>query len=294
MFSSPIRFLIGNAYVFEKDVVDLMRTVDGDDGPHGDTRRFHVDQQEGDARLRLCRSVGSDKAKNPVGMLSQRRPGLMAVDDVVVTVPHRFGTDRCKVRARARLRVTLAPPILSGENPRQEFLLLRFVAERIDDRADHGDAERERRQRPGTRRLLFKEKALRDRPTRSAMFFRPQRRDPPLFVKDAMPQQHLLLGQIGLGVRNAHFLRIVFRNEAAHLVAKRCILAGKAQFHRDAPATTSHRRGVFPIRTSRRSSAAGKAASRISRPTTAASGDRDRRGRPAPAPRAAAAVPIRC
>ena len=283
-----------HAHVFEKDVVDLVRTVDGDDRAHGDARRLHVDQQERDAGLRLCRSVGADQAENPVGMLGQRRPGLVAVDDVVVAVAHRLGADRCEVGARARLRIALAPPVLAGENPRQELLLLRFVAERVDDRADHGDAERQRRQRPGTRRLLFEEEALRDRPARSAMFLRPQRRDPSLLVEDAMPQQHLLLGQVGLRIGNAHFLRIVLRDEGAHLVAKRRILAGKAQFHRDAPATTSRRTGVFPARTSRRSSAAGRAASRIPRPTTAASGDRDRRGRPAPAPRAAAGAPIRC
>src|SRR4051812_42366888 len=45
------------ADIFEKDVVDLVRAVNGDDGAHGDTGRFHVDQQEGDAGLRLSRNV---------------------------------------------------------------------------------------------------------------------------------------------------------------------------------------------------------------------------------------------
>ena len=239
-------------------------------------------------------AIGAHQAEDPVGMLRQRRPGLVAVDDVVVAVAHRLGADRGKVGARARLRITLAPPVLARENSRQKLLLLRFVAERVDHRADHGDAERKRRQRPGARRLLFEDKTLRDRPARSAIFFRPQRRDPSLLVKDAMPEQHLLLGQVGLGIGNAHFLRIVLRDEGAHLVAKRGVLAGKAQFHRDAPATTSRRTGGFPARTSRRCAAAGRAASRIPRPTTAASGDRDCRAHPAPAPRSAAAAPIRC
>src|SRR5258705_13376909 len=105
------------------------------------------------------------------------------------------------------------------------------------------------------------------------MLLRPERRDPPLIVKNPMPEQHLLLGEIGLGIGNAHFPRIVLRDEGAHLVAKRRILFGKAQFHRDAPATTSRRKGVFPVQTSRRSSAADRVASRIPQPTTAASGD---------------------
>ena len=139
----------GDAHVLEEDVIHFMRSVDGDDGPHGDAGRFHVDQQEGDAGLRLCRRVGPHQAENPVGMLGQRRPGLVAVDDVVIAVPHRLGADRRKVGAGARLRITLAPPILAGENSRQKLLFLRVVAERVDDRADHGDAERQRRQRPG-------------------------------------------------------------------------------------------------------------------------------------------------
>src|SRR3954470_20579234 len=44
------------------------------------------------------------------------------------------------------------------------------------------------------------------------------------------------------------------------------------------PATTSRRTGGFPVRMSRRCAAAGKAASRIPRPTTAASADPDCRG----------------
>ena len=60
------------------------------------------------------------------------------------------------------------------------------------------------------------------------------------------------------------------------------------------PATTSRRRVGFPARTSRRCVAADRAASRIPRRRTAASGDRGYRGPPAPAPPAAADAPIRC
>ena len=48
-----------------------------------------------------------------------------------------------------------------------------------------------------------------------------------------MPEQRLLLGQIGLGVWNAHFLRIILRNKSAHLVTKRSVFAGKIEFHRE-------------------------------------------------------------
>jgi len=61
---------------------------------------------------------------------------------------------------------------------------------------------------------------------------RPQRCDPSLPEQDSVPEQHLLLAQIGLGIGDTHFLRIVLRDEGAHLVAKRGILAGKAKLHR--------------------------------------------------------------
>src|SRR4029077_21048169 len=99
--------------------------------------------------------------------------GLVAVDDVVITIPHRLGADSGEVGAGARLRIALAPPVFTRENPRQKFLLLRVAPERVNHRADHGDAERQWRQRSGTRGLLFEDKTLRDRPARPAIFLRP-------------------------------------------------------------------------------------------------------------------------
>src|SRR5260221_1818134 len=162
-----------DAHIFEEYVVDFVRSVDADDRAHGNARRLHVDQEERYAGLRLCRGVGSHQAEDPVGVLSQRGPGLVTIDDVVIAVPPRLGTDRGKVGAGARLRVALAPPILARQNPRQKLLLLRVVAERVDHRADHGDAKRQRRQRSGARRLLFEHKTLRDRPAGPAIFLRP-------------------------------------------------------------------------------------------------------------------------
>src|SRR2546427_7086291 len=102
-------------------------------------------------------------------MLGQRRPGLVAVDDVVITIAHRLGPDRSKVGAGARFRIALAPPVLAGQDSRQILLLLHLVAESVDDRANHSDAKSEWRQRPGTRRFLLKDKTLRDRPAPAAV-----------------------------------------------------------------------------------------------------------------------------
>ena len=82
--------------VVEEDLVDLVAAVDHLDGPHGDARRRHVDEQERDARLLLRRvGVGADQGEDPVAVLAERRPGLLAVDDVLVAVR---GSQSCAAR----------------------------------------------------------------------------------------------------------------------------------------------------------------------------------------------------
>ena len=71
-------------HVVEEHVVHVMGAVEHDDRPHGDARRLHVDQQEGDALLRLGVGIGAHQAEDPVGPMGERGPGLLAVDDVVV------------------------------------------------------------------------------------------------------------------------------------------------------------------------------------------------------------------
>src|SRR3546814_4477763 len=65
--------------------------------------------------------VGADEEESPVGMLRQRRPGLLPVDDIVVAVAHGRRAQAGKIRTRARLRIALAPPILARQDARQEM-----------------------------------------------------------------------------------------------------------------------------------------------------------------------------
>ena len=73
--------------VVEEHLVHLVAAVSDDDRLHGDARRLHVDQQEGDALLRLGLGIGAHQAEDPVGPVAHRVPGLRAVDDVVVALP---------------------------------------------------------------------------------------------------------------------------------------------------------------------------------------------------------------
>src|SRR3546814_19017471 len=109
-----------------------MLAAERDDRPYRDAGRFHVDQQEGDALLRLCLLVGADEEETPIGVLRHRRPRLLPVDDIMIAIAHRGGAQACKVRPRARLRIALAPPLLARPAARQEAGLLLPRAEGVD------------------------------------------------------------------------------------------------------------------------------------------------------------------
>src|SRR3546814_9601845 len=61
-----------HADILEEHLVHLMLAAERDDRPYRDAGRFHVDQQEGDALLRLCLLVGADEEETPIGVLRYR------------------------------------------------------------------------------------------------------------------------------------------------------------------------------------------------------------------------------
>src|SRR3546814_7645669 len=65
----------------------------------------------------LFRSIGPDRA---------RRPGFLAIDDIVIAVTHGLAADRRHVRTRARFRPALRPDVLSRRHARQKARLLLF------------------------------------------------------------------------------------------------------------------------------------------------------------------------
>ena len=98
-FSSPMRFSAGT-HVFEEDLVDLEAAVDQLDRAERDAGGVHREDQHRDAALLLLRGrVGAAQAEDPVGVLAERRPGLLAVDHPVVAVAHRGRAQRGEVGA---------------------------------------------------------------------------------------------------------------------------------------------------------------------------------------------------
>src|SRR4051812_12456445 len=232
----PDEVLGRHAHVVEEDLVDLLAAVDGADRAHRDAGRLHVDEEEGDALLLLYRHVGAGEHEDPVGVLPERRPGLLAGDDVLVAVALCRRLERGEVGAGAGLGEALAPPVVEIGDARQEAALLRLRAEGDDDRADHADAERQRR---GRRRLLHLvlEDVLPHRiPAGAAPFDRPMRHRPALGVEDARPFDELVLrGMVAHDELVADARRQRGAEEFAHVLAEGGLLGGEAEVHAGAP-----------------------------------------------------------
>ena len=96
--------------------------------------------------------VGAGQQEAVVGVMSLSGPHLLAVDDPLVAVEDGRGLQRCEIAARVRLRESLAPPGLTLQDPREEFLLLFLGAPLQDGRPDERVTEEvtaHRRLRPG-------------------------------------------------------------------------------------------------------------------------------------------------
>ena len=97
-----------------------MAAVERLDRAHGHARRFHVDEDEGNAFLLLHGGVGAGEDENPVGILGERRPGLLAVDHPFAALALGGRLQSGEIGAGARLRKALAPPIVDIGDARQE------------------------------------------------------------------------------------------------------------------------------------------------------------------------------
>ena len=170
--------------VVEEHLVDLASAVHGLDRAHGDAWRLHVDQDEGDAELLLGGGIGAAQAEDPVGVLRQRGPGLLAVDDVVVALAHGRGLEAGEVGAGAGLGEALAPPVVERRHARQEPLLLLLGAEGDDHRPAHGHVEGQRLRHAVELQLLGVDVVLHRRPIRAAPLLGPMRHGEALGMQD--------------------------------------------------------------------------------------------------------------
>src|ERR1700734_1298648 len=192
----PDAVLDRHSHVLEPHLVDLMAAVQKHDGPYGDTRTLHIDQQKRDPGLLLGLAVRAHQTKNPVGELTERIPGLLAVDDVAIPVPYAARFQRCQIRPGTGFRISLAPPFLARADLRQESLLLGDAAESHDHRRDHLGAEWNQAWTPCQRRLFLENVLLHRVPTRTAEFHRPTHAAPAALMKAALPLHVILPAEL--------------------------------------------------------------------------------------------------
>ena len=174
-------------HVLEEDFVDLVIFVERDDRTHGDARRLHVDQEERDALLLFRGRIGAHEAEHHVGVLAERRPGLLAVDDVVIALAIGARSERREIGAGAGFRVSLAPPVGAVEDARQIVGLLRVAAVFHQHGRDHRYPERQHAGRSDARAFFVPDVALGGVPARAAIFRRPRDHRPAARAEQLVP-----------------------------------------------------------------------------------------------------------
>ena len=146
-----------------------------------------------DALLRARLAAGAHQAEDPVGVLPQRVPGLLSVDDVMIALAHGAGPQRSKIGAGARLGIALAPPVFAGNDPRQEVILLRGVGECHQHRGNHS----QRKGKfcggaPAAARFLLENVLLDDAPAGAAEALRPHPGAPTAAVQNLLPAHQIV------------------------------------------------------------------------------------------------------
>ena len=184
-------------------------------------------------RLLLLRlGVGADEVEDPVAVLAERGPGLLAVDDVLVAVADRCAAQPGEVGAGVGLGEALRPPDVEVGGLGQERLLLLLGAVGGDDRADHGGVEGQRQRDAGALHLLVPDVALERGPVLAAPLDGPARDGEAGLVEDALALDDLLLGELLAGRDGVpDLLGHLGGEEGAHLLAERGVLRRQLQPH---------------------------------------------------------------
>jgi hypothetical protein len=118
----------------DKHLVDLLLAVERSDRAHGDARGLPLDKDESYPSLLLrCVSISAHQCENPVRLMRERNPGLLAADGVVLAHVVGRGLQRGEIRARAGLAEALASPLGAAKHTEQKTLPLRLRAEVDED-----------------------------------------------------------------------------------------------------------------------------------------------------------------
>ena len=226
-----------HAHVFQEHFAQLAVPRHVPDRPHPDAGLVHVDQEEADAGLLLRLLVGARQHEDVAGVGGERGPDLLAVDDVLVAIGDRLGTQPRQVRARIRFGVPLAPQVLASDDLRQPLVALLGRAVADQQRADHQDAHVGKARDAPALVLLVEDQQLGRVKAHAAVLARPVRRDPAKLGHLAVPEPDFLPEQAPRGI--AQFVRVVGLEEVADapakiLIGQRVPVDGVVGFHASA------------------------------------------------------------
>ncbi len=182
--------------------------------------------------------VGAHDAEDPVGEGATGTPGLLSVEDEVVTVEDRLGLDTGEVGARFGLAPALGPDVFTTRHPRQEEVLLLLGAE-VEDRGRQ-QADTVGTDPTGHARqpvLLFVDQPLDQVAVAAAVHRRPGRHRPAGVEEDLLPRTVFLEADGRVHRRNA--ARVIVGQPLATFVAKGDVVRCEIEIHqRNSPFRT--------------------------------------------------------
>ena len=251
--------------VGEEDLVELRLAGDLAQRPHLDAGRVHVDDEVGQALVPRRVGVAERDEDAVVGDVRERRPHLLAVDDVDVAVALGARSRGGEVGARVRLGEALAPDLLGGQDLRQVRVLLLVGAVRHDRRPGHPEADdADVRGRLRARHLLVEDRLEAVGRAGAAVLLRPGQPGVAGLVQLAAPLAAEVVAEALLAAAPAApLLGQVGVEPGAQLGAKGCLLRGVPQVHGREPSSPRER---APTRVCGRSGGGAPAAG--SRPPT--------------------------
>ena len=176
-----------HADIGKEDLIHFIPALDQLDRAHFNAGRLDIDQHEGNPLLALALGGGAHEAENLVGILAQRGPGFLAIDDVIIALADGAGLEAGEVGAGTGLGIALAPPIRAVENARQNVGFLLFGTEFDQDGAEHAQTEGHDARRVGQGAFLVEDMALHGIPARAAIFDRPGHGQPAAALQRRVP-----------------------------------------------------------------------------------------------------------
>ena len=180
-------------HVVEEHFSEGLLAVECPDRANRDAFRIERHQQVRQAVVAAGLRVAAEQAEQPVGEQRARRPGLLAVDDIVVAIADRAARDRGHVGAGVGLAPALRPHVVAARHARQETRLLLGRAELHQCRPEQQDAVLVHAHRcVGRVVLLLEDQPLDQVGTAAAQFLGPDHAAPAALGQRRLPGAVLL------------------------------------------------------------------------------------------------------